>query len=292
MAQSLGIVDIVWKGKRIPCEKGAKFKPGGLKNNTVMTGRRIDRSEEFMAGEVSCTTLLLRGQSFLSLYSTGEGELQVLCDTGQSLTWTNAFGAYKLWQNWEPIAGWFTGLWNDLRTGMQPQVDWLLDVVGALGSGAVAQFRAAWEPLKAWFTGLWEGIREPFDSFINSVLGTVERVRAAFASLLPAQPAIAGAAPALGGVQGRQADAAAARAAETRRIEELARAGGSPGASARVDGTVTVEVAAAPAHRDRQPPRRRLRAGIRPRRRRRWRGCPQRQCHARRPRPGAGARRL
>lgn len=93
MAQSLGIIDIVWKGKRIPVEKGAKFKPGGIKNNLVKTGRRLDRSEEFMEGEVSGTTILLRGQSFLSLYSVGEGELQVLCDTGQSLTWPDAFMA-------------------------------------------------------------------------------------------------------------------------------------------------------------------------------------------------------
>lgn len=93
MAQTLGIVDIVWKGKRIPVEKGAKFKPGGLKNNVVKTGRRIDRSEEFMEGEVSGITILQRGQSFLGLYSTGEGELQVLCDTGQSFTWPDAFMA-------------------------------------------------------------------------------------------------------------------------------------------------------------------------------------------------------
>jgi hypothetical protein len=91
MAQTLGIVDLIWKGTRIPVEKGAKFKPGGLKNNPVMTGRRIDRSEEFLPGEVSGTTILQRGQSFLGMYSTGEGELQVVCDTGQSLIWNDAF---------------------------------------------------------------------------------------------------------------------------------------------------------------------------------------------------------
>lgn len=91
MAQTLGIVDIVWKGKRIPCEKGAKFKNGGIKNNPVILGRRVDRSEEFQAGEVSCTTALLRGQRMSDLFSLGEGELQVLCDTGQSYTWSDAF---------------------------------------------------------------------------------------------------------------------------------------------------------------------------------------------------------
>lgn len=154
-----------------------------------------------------------------------------------------AFGAYKLWQNWEPIAGWFTALWADLRAGMQPQVDWLLDVVNTVGAGAVATFRAAWEPLTAFFTDLWAGIRAPFDSFISGVERAIERVRSLLPSLVPAQPAIAGAPPALGLVQQRQAEAAAARAAETAR---LAAATGGPGAAPRMDGRVTVEVRPAP----------------------------------------------
>ena len=91
MAQTLGVVDIVWKGKRIPVEKGAKFKPGGMKNSNVLLATRVDRAVSFEAGEVSATTVLLRGQSFQGLYSTGEGELQVICDTGQSLIWSDAF---------------------------------------------------------------------------------------------------------------------------------------------------------------------------------------------------------
>lgn len=91
MAQTLGIIDIVWKGRRVPVEKGAKFKPGGIKNNEVMTGRRLDRAEEFVAGEVTGTTTLSRGQRFYDLYSVGEGELTVLCDTGQTYSWPDAF---------------------------------------------------------------------------------------------------------------------------------------------------------------------------------------------------------
>lgn len=91
MAQTLGIVDLVWKGRRVPVEKGAKFRPGGLKNNTVMTGRRVDRAEEFVAGEVTGTTTLARGQRFSDIYGTGEGELQALCDTGQTYVWPDAF---------------------------------------------------------------------------------------------------------------------------------------------------------------------------------------------------------
>jgi hypothetical protein len=91
MAQTLGVIDIVWNGRKIDVEKGATFKPGGMKNNVVTAGRRLYRAEEFMPGEVKGTTVLQRGQSFKALYTTGEGELQVVCDTGQSFTWPNAF---------------------------------------------------------------------------------------------------------------------------------------------------------------------------------------------------------
>lgn len=91
MAQTLGIIDIVWRGRRIAVEKGAKFKPGGVKNNVVVAGRQVHRAEEFVAGEVTATTTLERGQRFLDLVATGSGELQVLCDTGQTLVWPDAF---------------------------------------------------------------------------------------------------------------------------------------------------------------------------------------------------------
>ncbi|MFN7001787.1 MAG: phage tail tube protein, partial [Elioraea tepidiphila] len=71
MAQTLGIVDVVWRGRRLPVEKGAKFKPGGLVSKPVVTGRRVDRAEEFQPGEVKATTVLLRGQRLADLYSTG-----------------------------------------------------------------------------------------------------------------------------------------------------------------------------------------------------------------------------
>ena len=44
-----------------------------------------------MATEVSATTHLKRGQRFTDLYSVDEGELQVICDTGQTYVFTDAF---------------------------------------------------------------------------------------------------------------------------------------------------------------------------------------------------------
>jgi hypothetical protein len=89
--QTLGIIDIVWKGQKIPVEKGAKIRIGGLKANPVMSGRRVGYAHEWQNSEVTATTHLQRGQSFKTLYSAGEGELQVLCDTGQTYIMADAF---------------------------------------------------------------------------------------------------------------------------------------------------------------------------------------------------------
>jgi hypothetical protein len=91
MAQTLGIVEVIWRGKRVPVEAGVSFKPGGTVSKPVVTGRRVDRAQEFQAGEIKATTVLLRGQRLGDLYTTEEGELQVVCDTGQTFIWPDAF---------------------------------------------------------------------------------------------------------------------------------------------------------------------------------------------------------
>lgn len=91
MAQVLGIVDIVWKGRNIPVEKGAKLKLGGLANKPVVYGRKVGRAQEFMGSEIEATTVLERGQKFRELYTVEEGELQVVCDTGQTFVFPDAF---------------------------------------------------------------------------------------------------------------------------------------------------------------------------------------------------------
>lgn len=91
MSQVLGIIEIIWKGKKIPVEKGAKLKLGGIKNNVVVYGRKAGRAQEFVNSEVTATTHLERGKSFRDLYSVEDGELQVICDTGQTYTFPDAF---------------------------------------------------------------------------------------------------------------------------------------------------------------------------------------------------------
>ena len=92
MASTLGIIDIVWRGQKLAVERGASLRLGGLKNNPVITGRQIHRSAEMEASEITATIPLLRGQRLLDLYGDGrEGELQCVCDTGQTYVFADAF---------------------------------------------------------------------------------------------------------------------------------------------------------------------------------------------------------
>lgn len=92
MAQSLGIIDITWKGTKLPVEqKTAKVKLGGLMNTVVLLNGSVDRSQHFEPSEITATLPLRRGTSLLTTFDSAEGELQVLCDTGQTFVWPDAF---------------------------------------------------------------------------------------------------------------------------------------------------------------------------------------------------------
>ncbi|MQT14387.1 phage tail tube protein [Segnochrobactrum spirostomi] len=92
MAQILGIIDIVWRGVAydvIP--KSGKLQLSGMKNNPVVAGRNVHRSQEFTQGKVTISTVLKRGQRHSELYDENEGELQVRCDTGHVYICPDAF---------------------------------------------------------------------------------------------------------------------------------------------------------------------------------------------------------
>ncbi|PCI03848.1 MAG: hypothetical protein COB78_05695 [Hyphomicrobiales bacterium] len=89
--QVLGIIDIVWRGRNIPVEKGSKMRLGGIMNNPVTYGRKVARAQEFQGSEVTVKTHLERGQRWGNTWDSSEGELQVICDTGQSYIFGDAF---------------------------------------------------------------------------------------------------------------------------------------------------------------------------------------------------------
>lgn len=91
MAQTLGIIDAIYVGTKIPLEKGAKFNPGGYKQNPVVAGRQVFYCNEVVASQLTGTTVLQAGQKLADLIPTGAGELQVICDTGQVYVVPDAF---------------------------------------------------------------------------------------------------------------------------------------------------------------------------------------------------------
>lgn len=91
MTQYLGIVDVIWRGQVLPCEKGSKIRPGGIRNNVVTLSRSAGRAQEFQPSEVTAKVHLPAGASALALFDPGEGELQVICDTRQTFVIRDAF---------------------------------------------------------------------------------------------------------------------------------------------------------------------------------------------------------
>lgn len=89
--QYLGITDVIWRGQILPCEKGSKIRLGGMRNNAVMLSRSTGRAQEFQGSKVTATVPLAKGQSAKALFAPDEGELQVICDTGQTYVISDAF---------------------------------------------------------------------------------------------------------------------------------------------------------------------------------------------------------
>lgn len=91
MTQVIGIVDIIWRGRNIPVEAGASLRIGGIKNNAITYGRKVARAQEYQGSEITATTHIEKGQRWGDLWSPEEGELQLICDTGQTFVFSDAF---------------------------------------------------------------------------------------------------------------------------------------------------------------------------------------------------------
>lgn len=91
MAQTVGIIEIWWKGVQYECVTGSTIKLPGYKNNTQVTGSTVQRYQNFAAGEVKATPVLKKGMKLSAFSADDEGELQVKCDTGQAFVLPDAF---------------------------------------------------------------------------------------------------------------------------------------------------------------------------------------------------------
>jgi hypothetical protein len=92
MAQTLGLISVIWRGSKIKIDReNSSVSLGGLVQEEIITGQQVDYANVFKTSVIQATTVVERGQSILSLYAPGQGELQVQCDTGQTYTWPDAF---------------------------------------------------------------------------------------------------------------------------------------------------------------------------------------------------------
>lgn len=65
--------------------------------------------------------------------------------------------AVVIYENWEPIKGFFANLWGGIKSGAETAWSWMKAGVKYTPIGAVI---AGWGPLKSFFGGLWGGIKD------------------------------------------------------------------------------------------------------------------------------------
>jgi len=91
MAQGLGLISVIWNGVKIAVEKGGNFENGGLVKKATINGQQVDYANEMKAGKATVTKRLLRGEQLAGIFQGAQGELQLLCDTGQTYVAPDAF---------------------------------------------------------------------------------------------------------------------------------------------------------------------------------------------------------
>jgi hypothetical protein len=91
MAQTLGIIDVYWNGAKLDNEPGGTVKLGGVRNKSVIYSRKVGNAQMMMESEINVTVPIEAGVRVTDTFSTGTGELQVHCDTGQIFSWDEAF---------------------------------------------------------------------------------------------------------------------------------------------------------------------------------------------------------
>lgn len=88
---------------------------------------------------------------------------------------------YRIYQNWEGIAGWFANLWESIKGLFNDGVQFLTDAF--LNWTPLGLIIKNWEPIVGWFASLWDRVR----GFIEPILNGVNAVTGFFGSGAAAQ---------------------------------------------------------------------------------------------------------
>jgi hypothetical protein len=87
LAQSLGIISLVWGGTKLNVDtKSSSFSRGGLISTPVIAGQQVSMSQAYVPPNVKASLPLTKGMSLDALVALNGQELQVQCDSGQTYT--------------------------------------------------------------------------------------------------------------------------------------------------------------------------------------------------------------
>lgn len=88
----IGIVAIYVGTQQMDCVEGSSIQLPGRKNNRVLTGMKTRRAGAYEGGIVKATPVVGTGDNVTSMFDTvRRGPMQVVCDTGQVFSISDAF---------------------------------------------------------------------------------------------------------------------------------------------------------------------------------------------------------
>jgi tape measure domain-containing protein len=76
-------------------------------------------------------------------------------------------------KHWEPIKGFFTGIWNGLTAGFNNSVSTVKDLAETVPKFVKEQ----WEPIEIFFKNLWSGMVEGFQNAMKTVTGILDNIQ-------------------------------------------------------------------------------------------------------------------
>lgn len=106
-AKKTGIIRYRWNGREFPAEGASTFRRAGVERSSIPHTMGVGYRETPSAGRATCNTLMSAGMRYDDL-PNGEGELQVLLDTGQAFAF--------------PVA-WTVGMPPEVNTGQASAIE-------------------------------------------------------------------------------------------------------------------------------------------------------------------------